>query len=79
MKKSSYTKEEIDELKAWFDAHDDIIPESMYIEESTYSPNLRDTLLTLFEQSYIYSTNPRMQGCVVLLLKIKKKLEEKML
>ena len=32
MKKNTYSPEEIDELKEWFDTHQDTIPQDMYIE-----------------------------------------------
>ena len=60
MKKNTYTPEEIDELKEWFDTHQDTIPQDMYIEESTYTPNLKETIKRLFEQAYIYCSNPKM-------------------
>ena len=76
MNKKTYTPEEIDELKAWFDAHQEVIPQDMLIEESTYTPDLKETIQRLFEQSYIYCENPKMQGCIVLLRKIKAKIEK---
>lgn len=79
MKKNTYTPEEIDELKEWFDTHQDTIPQDMYIEKSTYTPNLKETITRLFEQAYIYYSNPKMQGCIVLLQKIKKNIEKEML
>lgn len=79
MKKNTYTPEEIDELKEWFDTHQDTIPQDMYIEKSTYTPNLKETITRLFEQAYIYCSNPKMQGSIILLQKIKKNIEKEML
>lgn len=78
MKKNTYTPEEIDELKAWFNTHQDIIPQDMHIEKSSYTANLKETILRLFEQAYIYCSNPKMQGSIILLQKIKKNLEQGM-
>lgn len=78
MKKNTYSPEEIDELKEWFDTHQDTIPQDMYIEESIYTPNLKETITRLFEQAYIYCSNPKMQGCIVLLQKIKSNIEKAM-
>lgn len=70
-----YTLEEVDALKRWFDEQGDNIPSEMTIEKSTYSPNLRLTIQMLFEQAYICYNNPKMQGCLLLLEKIKSNLE----
>lgn len=70
-----YTLEEVDALKRWFDEQGNNIPSEMAIEKSTYSPNLRLTIQMLFEQAYICYNNPKMQGCLLLLEKIKSNLE----
>lgn len=77
MKKKAnvYTLEEVDALKRWFDEQGNNIPSEMAIEKSTYSPNLRLTIQMLFEQAYICYNNPKMQGCLLLLEKIKSNLE----
>jgi hypothetical protein len=48
----------------------------MQIDSSAFSPDLRDTIDMLFEQAYICYENPKMQGCIRFLKKIKKNLEE---
>ncbi len=77
MKKQAnvYTLEEVDALKRWFDEQGNNIPSEMAIEKSTYSPNLRLTIQMLFEQAYICYNNPKMQGCLLLLEKIKNNIE----
>ena len=75
IEKKVYTVEEVDELKKWFD--NQTLPQSMQINSSAYSPDLKDTVAMLFEQSYIFCKNPKMQGCLLLLENIKKNLEEK--
>ena len=77
MKKQAnvYTLEEVDALKRWFDEQGNNIPSEMAIEKSTYSPNLKLTLQMLFEQAYICYNNPKMQGCLLLLEKIKSNIE----
>lgn len=47
----------------------------MQLDSATYIPDLPDTVSRLFEQSYLYAGNPRMEGSLWLLLRIKKKLE----
>lgn len=73
--KKVYTQEQVDELKRWFDTQ--TLPQTMQIDKSAFSPNLKDTVAMLFEQAYICYENPKMQGCLLLLEKIKKNLEEK--
>ncbi len=75
IEKKVYTVEEVDELKKWFD--NQTLPQSMQINSSAYSPDLKDTVAMLFEQAYIRCNNPKMQGCLLLLENIKKNLEEK--
>lgn len=74
--KRTHTIEEIDELKGWFQEHESQLPETMQIDSSAFSPNLKETVNMLFEQAYICHENPKMQGCIWLLKKIKVKLEE---
>jgi len=73
--KRTHTLEEINELKAWFDAHEDSYPETMQIDSSAFTPNLKETISMLFEQAYLCYENPKMQGCIWLLKKIKQNLE----
>ena len=71
-----HTLEEINELKNWFDGQMANIPATMQIEKGCYTPDLASTLDMLFDQAYICYENPKMQGCILLLKKIKKNLEE---
>ena len=75
-KKRTHTLEEINALKSWFEANQEKLPETMQIDSSAFSPDLRDTIDMLFEQAYICYENPTMQGCIRFLKKIKKNLEE---
>ena len=75
-KKRTHTLEEINELKSWFEANQEKLPETMQIDSSAFSPDLRDTIDMLFEQAYICYENPKMQGCIRFLKKIKKNVEE---
>ncbi|MDE5676573.1 MAG: hypothetical protein K2G02_00630 [Phocaeicola sp.] len=72
--KKTYTKEEIDELKKWFDSRS--LPQDMQIDKAAYTPRLKDTINMLIEQAYICYDNPKMQGCFFLLEKIKTNLEK---
>lgn len=70
----THTIEELNELRAWFDSQN--LPQTMYIDKATYTPDLKETIDMLFDQSYIYYENPKMQGSILLLKKIKTRLEE---
>lgn len=71
----THTIEEIDELKIWFQEHHNQLPETMQIDSSAYTPDLKETISMLFDQAYICYENPKMQGCIYLLKKIKRNLE----
>ena len=75
IEKRTHTIEEIDELKNWFQERESTLPATMQINSSAYTPNLKETISMLFEQAYICHENPKMQGCIWLLKKIKENLE----
>lgn len=70
----TYTREEVDRLKAWFDAV--ALPETMQLDKATYIPSVPRTIEILFHQAYLYHDNPKLQGVLYLLERIKKKVEE---
>lgn len=72
--KKTYTEEEVNALKEWFNAQ--TLPQTMQIDKAAFTPNLKDTVDMLFEQAYICYENPKMQGCLHLLEKIKSNLEK---
>lgn len=73
-KKRTHTIEEVNELREWFEAHQSQLPKTMQIDSSAFTPDLPETVSMLFDQAYICYENPRMQGCIWLLKKIKEKL-----
>ena len=75
-KKRTHTIEEIDELKNWFIDNKDKLPQTMQIDSSAFTPDLKETIDMLFDQAYICYENPKMQGCILILKKIKKNIEE---
>ena len=70
--KNTYTEEEIEELKKWFESQQ--LPEELALDKATYIPNLRDTLDRLLEQANLCCGNPKMQGCIIPLERIREKL-----
>ena len=75
-KKRTHTIEEIDELKNWFETNRNKVPATMQIDKSAFTPNLPETISMLFDQAYICYENPKMQGSIRLLKKIKQLIEE---
>ncbi len=73
--KKIYTLDEVKELKKWFDAQ--TLPQDMQIDKATYTPRLKETVNMLFDQAFLCHANPKMQGCLILLEKIKSNLENK--
>lgn len=69
-----YTLEELQALKDWF--KDKELPQDMRLDKATYIPDLKKTLSSLFLQADVCYENPKMQGCIFLLERIKAKLEE---
>lgn len=69
-----YTREELDELEEWFKGKE--LPESIQLDKATFIPDLKDTLERLIVQADINCENPKMQGAVYLLERLKAKLQE---
>ena len=72
--KNVYTHEEVDLLKAWFDQAE--LPAEMQLDKAVYIPDVKETVRRLFLQAYVCCENPRLQGCLRLLERIKAHLEE---
>ena len=75
-KKRTHTIEEIDELRDWFETNQNKVPATMQIDSSAFTPDLPETISMLFDQAYICYENPKMQGSIRVLKKIKKQIEE---
>ena len=74
-KKRTHTIEEIDELRNWFKENSNKLPQAMQIDSSAFTPDLPKTVDMLLDQAYICYENPKMQGCILILKRIKKNLE----
>lgn len=68
-----YTKEELRELKEWFDAA--CMPDSLVVNKAVSVPHLKETVDRLFDQAEVCHENPKMQGSIILLEQIKARLE----
>lgn len=69
-----YTRDELNELEEWFNGRE--LPEDIQLDKATYIPNVKETLKKLIVQAEINCDNPKMQGAIYLLERLKKKLEE---
>ena len=69
-----YTHDELRELEEWFNGRE--LPKDIQLDKATYIPNLKDTLSRLIVQAEINRENPKMQGAIFLLERLKAKLEE---
>lgn len=69
-----YTREELAGLEEWFKERQ--LPESIQLDKATFIPDVRDTLERLIMQAEINCDNPKMQGPIYLLERLKAKLEE---
>ena len=75
--KDEYTKQEVEELVAWFEAHEHELPQSMQIDDSAFSADLKKTVRIFMEQSLMYWENPTFNGTIRMLYLIKSKIENK--
>lgn len=69
-----YTRDELRDLEEWFNNIN--LPESIQLDKATYIPNVKDTINRLMVQAEINCDNPKMQGPIYLLERLKVKLEE---
>ena len=69
-----YTHEELTELIRWFDNKD--LPKSLQLDKAVYIPDLKDTLEKLFIQAEVNYNNPKTQGPIFLLERLKAKLQD---
>ena len=71
--KGLYT-EELEIFLKWFTEQK--LPKTMQIDDATYTPDLKETIISLTGQARLCFKNPKMQGCIHILNRIKSKLEE---
>lgn len=69
-----YTLKELDELKLWFEQQE--LPQSLILDKAVSIPDLKETIAHLLDQAYVCYANPKLEGCLLILERIKAKLEE---
>ena len=67
------TPEVLGELETWFASA--TLPDELQLDEAVYIPNLKSTVSRLLEQAELCVDNPKMHGCIYLLIRIKNMLE----
>ncbi|MDO4949870.1 MAG: hypothetical protein Q4E55_06880 [Bacteroidales bacterium] len=73
LKVKVYALADIKALEQWFKGQ--TLPQSMQINPSAFSPDLKTTVENLFEQAYAMGENPKLQGALYRIEEIKAKLE----
>lgn len=73
LKVKVYTLADVKALEQWFKGQ--TLPQSMQINSSAFSPDLKTTVGYLLEQAYAMGENPKLQGPIYRLEEIKAKLE----
>lgn len=71
--KDSYTKEEVDALKEWYDKAS--LPASLQLDKAVFIPSVRLTVDKLFRQAYLCHENAKLLGGLRLLEQIKEKID----
>lgn len=69
-----HTLEDVSNYREWFDKQD--LPQTMQINSSAYTDDLRLTINNLLEQANTCYDNPKMQGCFYILNQIKANLQK---
>lgn len=76
MYKKNYTKEDIQGIHDWFEAHKDQLPDQLQLDAATFYTDLKDTVATYFEVFDLFGSNQTFSGQYHQLWLIKAKLEE---
>lgn len=74
--KKHFTDKELSDLLAWFDAHENALPQSIVVDKALYIKDLRYTLRLYRDIVAEHKDNPTYSGQIYLLFKIKKTLED---
>lgn len=69
-----YTHDELRELEEWFNSRE--LPKDIQLDKATYIPNVKETIRRLMIQAEINCNNPKMQGAIYILERLRNKLGE---
>lgn len=67
------TPEVLDDLIKWFSTA--TLPKELQLDSAVYIPDLKETVNRLIDQAKLCVDNPKMHGCIYLLIRIKHMLE----
>lgn len=62
-RKRTYTQEEVNELKKWFDSQE--LPPTMQIDKAAFTPNLKDTVDMLFNRPMYATKIPKCRDAFI--------------
>ncbi len=74
--KTKYSQAELDELFAWFDSRMDRLPESLQVDEATYSVNVRETVSAYIRTIKNCELTVSLNGYVSQLMLIRERLKQ---
>ncbi|MBQ2459848.1 MAG: hypothetical protein II505_04160 [Bacteroidaceae bacterium] len=74
--KTKYSPAELDELFAWFDSRMDRLPESLQVDEATYSANVLETVSAYIRTIKNCELTVSLNGYVSQLMLIRERLKQ---
>jgi len=74
--KKKYTKQDMDELRAWFKRHEAELPQTLELDAATQLHDLKRTVASYLEVYDIHGDNPTFSGQMHHLFLIRARLEE---
>ncbi len=75
MFKRIYTREELEELRSWYERHENELPVSLQLNEATLFKDLKVAVKAFLEVYRTHGTNPTFSGQYYLLFLIRQQLE----
>lgn len=74
--KPKYSQSEVDELLAWFDSRMARLPEALQLDEATYSPNVRETVVAYARTIKNCTLTVSLNGYVSQLMLLRERLKQ---
>ncbi len=69
--KKLYSQEEIDEIIAWFEAHEDQLPQSLDVDKATHMPDFRNTVKNYMDIARLHRENATYSGQIYFLFQMR--------
>lgn len=74
--KKLFSGEELREIYQWVKQHQDALPESLWLDDATYIPDLRTTAGHYLEIIELHRENPTYSGQIYQIFRIREKVEQ---